>query len=261
MKNRYVGRTFIQPSQTMRQLGIRIKLNPLREAIRGCGWWWSTTRSCAATPPRRSSPCSARGRGPRGPRPHHLAPGALALLLRHRHADPGRAGRQRPAHRRGGQLRRRRLPATCRWRPSPRPRPTATGPGALHGLLHGELPDPGGGPGPGQGAARGPGAPALDGEGAAHLRPGRGRRRGRRPGGGPDAGRGGGDPRAGVLGGIGGFAGLWRLAGPGRRRPAPTRCWPRPATASAPSCWSPRPSTATTPSASTWSPWWSTTWS
>jgi amidophosphoribosyltransferase len=35
IKNRYVGRTFIQPSQTMRQLGIRIKLNPLREAIRG----------------------------------------------------------------------------------------------------------------------------------------------------------------------------------------------------------------------------------
>ncbi len=49
------------------------------------------------------------GRRPRGPRPHHLAPGALALLLRHRHAHPGRAGRQRPAHRRGGQLRRRRL--------------------------------------------------------------------------------------------------------------------------------------------------------
>jgi amidophosphoribosyltransferase len=35
MKNRYVGRTFIQPTQTMRQLGIRIKLNPLREAIGG----------------------------------------------------------------------------------------------------------------------------------------------------------------------------------------------------------------------------------
>jgi amidophosphoribosyltransferase len=35
IKNRYVGRTFIQPSQTMRQLGIRIKLNPLREAIAG----------------------------------------------------------------------------------------------------------------------------------------------------------------------------------------------------------------------------------
>lgn len=34
-KNSYVGRTFIQPSQTIRQLGIRLKLNPLREVIRG----------------------------------------------------------------------------------------------------------------------------------------------------------------------------------------------------------------------------------
>jgi amidophosphoribosyltransferase len=30
-----VGRTFIQPSQTIRQLGIRLKLNPLKEVIRG----------------------------------------------------------------------------------------------------------------------------------------------------------------------------------------------------------------------------------
>ncbi|MEV4253002.1 amidophosphoribosyltransferase [Spirillospora sp. NPDC049652] len=35
VKNSYVGRTFIQPSQTIRQLGIRLKLNPLREAIEG----------------------------------------------------------------------------------------------------------------------------------------------------------------------------------------------------------------------------------
>ncbi len=33
VKNSYVGRTFIQPSQTIRQLGIRLKLNPLRDAI------------------------------------------------------------------------------------------------------------------------------------------------------------------------------------------------------------------------------------
>jgi amidophosphoribosyltransferase len=35
VKNAYVGRTFIQPSQTIRQLGIRLKLNPLREVVRG----------------------------------------------------------------------------------------------------------------------------------------------------------------------------------------------------------------------------------
>ena len=35
VKNSYVGRTFIQPSQTIRQRGIRLKLNPLKEVIRG----------------------------------------------------------------------------------------------------------------------------------------------------------------------------------------------------------------------------------
>ena len=35
VKNAYVGRTFIQPTQAMRQLGIRLKLNPLREVIEG----------------------------------------------------------------------------------------------------------------------------------------------------------------------------------------------------------------------------------
>ncbi|MGN6331601.1 MAG: amidophosphoribosyltransferase [Motilibacteraceae bacterium] len=35
VKNSYVGRTFIQPSQTIRQLGIRLKLNPLRDVITG----------------------------------------------------------------------------------------------------------------------------------------------------------------------------------------------------------------------------------
>ena len=35
MKNAYVGRTFIQPSDTLRQLGLRLKLNPVREIIEG----------------------------------------------------------------------------------------------------------------------------------------------------------------------------------------------------------------------------------
>nr|WP_241156458.1 MULTISPECIES: amidophosphoribosyltransferase [unclassified Adlercreutzia] len=35
VKNRYVGRTFIQPTQAMRQLGIRLKLNPLPSVLAG----------------------------------------------------------------------------------------------------------------------------------------------------------------------------------------------------------------------------------
>ncbi len=35
VKNRYIGRTFIAPSQQMRALGVRMKLNPLRENIAG----------------------------------------------------------------------------------------------------------------------------------------------------------------------------------------------------------------------------------
>ena len=35
VKNSYVGRTFIQPSQTIRERGIKLKLNPLRDVITG----------------------------------------------------------------------------------------------------------------------------------------------------------------------------------------------------------------------------------
>lgn len=33
IKNRYVGRTFIQPTQTMREAGIKMKLNPLKDVL------------------------------------------------------------------------------------------------------------------------------------------------------------------------------------------------------------------------------------
>ncbi|MDJ0674505.1 MAG: amidophosphoribosyltransferase [Calothrix sp. MO_167.B42] len=35
IKNRYVGRTFIQPTQRMRETGIRMKLNPLKDVLDG----------------------------------------------------------------------------------------------------------------------------------------------------------------------------------------------------------------------------------
>ncbi|MGC7847241.1 amidophosphoribosyltransferase [Desulforudis sp. 1088] len=35
MKNRYIGRTFIQPSQNLRDVGVSLKLNPIREVLEG----------------------------------------------------------------------------------------------------------------------------------------------------------------------------------------------------------------------------------
>ncbi len=35
IRNRYIHRTFIQPDQRLRELGVRLKLNPLREALTG----------------------------------------------------------------------------------------------------------------------------------------------------------------------------------------------------------------------------------
>lgn len=35
MKNRYIGRTFIQPSQSNRELGVKLKLNPVRDVLAG----------------------------------------------------------------------------------------------------------------------------------------------------------------------------------------------------------------------------------
>ena len=35
VKNRYIGRTFIAPNQELRSLGVRMKLNPLKDTING----------------------------------------------------------------------------------------------------------------------------------------------------------------------------------------------------------------------------------
>ena len=64
IRNHYVGRTFIQPQQSIRHFGVRVKLNPGARAFSraGASCWW-TTRSCAARPAARSSAwCAAPAR-------------------------------------------------------------------------------------------------------------------------------------------------------------------------------------------------------
>jgi len=35
IRNHYVGRTFIQPTQSMRDFGVRVKLNPVKQLLKG----------------------------------------------------------------------------------------------------------------------------------------------------------------------------------------------------------------------------------
>ena len=109
IKNRYVGRTFIQPEQGMREQGIRMKFNPLAEVagkrlvvvddsiVRG-----STTRQIVAD--------ALRCRRCRGARSRLIAAGDLTLLLRDRSRVRGRDDRRALVRRRGASRDRRNEP-------------------------------------------------------------------------------------------------------------------------------------------------------
>ena len=96
VKNSYVGRTFIQPSQTIRQLGIRLKLNPLRDVIRGKRLVVVDDSIVRGNTQRALIRMLREAGARRGARAHRLAAGEVAVLLRHRLRQPGRADRQRP---------------------------------------------------------------------------------------------------------------------------------------------------------------------
>ena len=116
IKNRYVGRTFIQPDQALREHGIRTKFNPLAEV---CGAARDHRRRLDRprdddTEDRRDA---VRGRRPRGARARLVAADRVALLLRHRHGHRGGARRRRPEHRGDPEPRWvRRASPTCRSR-------------------------------------------------------------------------------------------------------------------------------------------------
>ena len=48
IRSHYVGRTFIEPQQSIRHFGVRLKLNPVETSLRASASSSSTTRSCAA---------------------------------------------------------------------------------------------------------------------------------------------------------------------------------------------------------------------
>ena len=285
VKNRYIGRTFIAPTQAERANGVRRKLNPLRENIAGKRLVvvddsivrGTTTRAMVkmlreagaaevhlriSSPPFRW-PCFygidtpdraellaaiktdrrdrrvprrrlARLPDPRPPGPAIDAPGAgfcdACLTGEYPVPVPVAVRRARLADRCGRHLalRRGRLPGvtgSAPARPCDRPTRLAT-----------------------DSDRRGP-APG-------HLRRCRGRHRRRRAGRRADQAPGASTPRPEVLGGLGGFGGLFAVDRDGT---ASRSWWPAP-TASAPRRWWPRPWAASTPSGSTWWPCAWTTW-
>ena len=109
VKNAYVGRTFIQPCQTIRQLGIRLKLNPLRDVLRGKRLVVVDDSIVRGNTQR----ALVRMLREAGALEVHVRisspPVKLAVLLRHRLRHPGRADRQRAGRRGHPPLDRRRL--------------------------------------------------------------------------------------------------------------------------------------------------------
>ena len=95
MKNAYVGRTFIQPSQTIRQLGIRLKLNPLKEVIKGKRLVVVDDSIVRGNTQRALVTMLREAGRRRDPHPDLLPAREVALLLRHRLRHPRRAHRQR----------------------------------------------------------------------------------------------------------------------------------------------------------------------
>lgn len=97
VKNAYVGRTFIQPSDTLRKLGIKLKLSALESVIRGKRIV-VVDDSIVRGNTQRAVVRMLKEAGAAEVHEDLLTAGALAMLLRHRLRLPRRADRQRCSH-------------------------------------------------------------------------------------------------------------------------------------------------------------------
>ena len=91
VKNRYIGRSFIAPSQELRARAVRMKLNPLRENIAGKRLVVVDDSIVRGTTQKQLTKMLREAGAARGAPAHHLAAGEVVVLLRHRHRRPHRA--------------------------------------------------------------------------------------------------------------------------------------------------------------------------
>ena len=86
IRNHYVGRTFIEPPQSIRHFGVKVKLNPVRSMLRGPARRPDRRLDRARHDQPEDRQDGARRRRARSARAHQLPADDLALLLRRRHA-------------------------------------------------------------------------------------------------------------------------------------------------------------------------------
>ena len=136
IRNHYVGRTFIEPQQSIRHFSVKVKLNPVRSILEGRRVDPVGRLDRSRTTSRKIVKMVQGGRRARGAPAHQLSADHLTLLLRCGHAEPVRAdccdslrSRTSEVHR-GGQPR----VSQPRWPEARRPAETEF---LLHVLLHG----------------------------------------------------------------------------------------------------------------------------
>ena len=139
IKNRYVGRTFIQPDQGLREQGVKLKFNPLAE-VRGQADRGRRRLDRARHHDAPDRGDALRGRRARGARARVLAADRLTLLLRDRLRRRGPARGGRPGRRRRSRAGRRDLARLPLARGAPGG-DAAAGVELLPGLPHARLSD------------------------------------------------------------------------------------------------------------------------
>ena len=86
IRNHYVGRTFIEPQQSIRHFGVRVKLNPVRSILEGQRVVLVDDSIVRGTTSREDRADGSQRRRARSAHAHQLSPDDFAVLLRCGHA-------------------------------------------------------------------------------------------------------------------------------------------------------------------------------